>query len=96
MMRDTRRLAFTAQNISTEVLSKKCSFLLQCNGVRISFPKATRGNAVARVVQVPITFAYVDEMLNVVVNLCEQGSNLHATVQENHRRFFGSMAFFKR
>jgi len=35
------------------------------------FPKATRGNAVARVVQVPTTYAYVDELLNVVVNLRE-------------------------
>ena len=39
---------------------------------RISFPKARKGNAVASMVQVPVTYAYVDELLNAVVNLRKQ------------------------
>jgi len=42
---------------------------------RISFPKARKGNAVAAAVHVPVTFAYVDELLHAVVDLREQFSS---------------------
>lgn len=39
---------------------------------RISFPKARKGSAVAAEVKVPVTFAYIDDLLSAVVNLRKQ------------------------
>ena len=41
----------------------------------ISFPKARKGNAVATAVHVPVTYAYVDDLLHAVVELREQFSS---------------------